>query len=158
MNASKYFSPSRLTRSKVLSRNVRTAIRQKPAASSGKSNRKCIESENLAKQKGCKTLSSKLSRKRQHVKIKVENNCDSDSALVDACAVKKEEILQKNEEADVENLHQENVWKPPLWKQQLENVYDMRKERDAPVATMGCDVISDEKASPEVALSTLTVF
>ena len=43
-------------------------------------------------------------------------------------------------------------WQPPLWKQQLLNVYEMRRRRDAPVDTMGCDRISDQKAEPRVSV------
>jgi len=42
---------------------------------------------------------------------------------------------------------------PTMWKQQLDNIYEMRKLRDAPVDSMGCDVISDKNASPEVSIS-----
>ena len=41
-------------------------------------------------------------------------------------------------------------WQPSLWKQQLLNIYEMRRCRDAPVDTMGCDRISDQNAEPKV--------
>jgi len=43
-------------------------------------------------------------------------------------------------------------WEPPIWRKQLKNMYEMRKNRDAPVDSMGCDVISDVTAKPEVCL------
>lgn len=39
---------------------------------------------------------------------------------------------------------------PQLWRQHLTNILEMRKHRDAPVDSMGCDVISDKNASPRV--------
>ena len=41
-------------------------------------------------------------------------------------------------------------WEPQNWRQQLANINDMRKHRDAPVDTMGCDRISDTRAEPKV--------
>ncbi|XP_052266156.1 endonuclease III-like protein 1 isoform X2 [Dreissena polymorpha] len=41
-------------------------------------------------------------------------------------------------------------WKPAVWREQLSNISTMRQQRDAPVDTMGCDVISDVTAAPEV--------
>lgn len=41
-------------------------------------------------------------------------------------------------------------WEPPLWKQQLLNIYEMRRFRDAAVDSMGCDRISDKSADPKV--------
>ncbi|XP_041363106.1 endonuclease III-like protein 1 isoform X2 [Gigantopelta aegis] len=40
-------------------------------------------------------------------------------------------------------------WEPLNWRQQLKNIREMRRERDAPVDTMGCDVISDHTATPQ---------
>lgn len=42
------------------------------------------------------------------------------------------------------------VWQPLLWQEQLANIMEMRKSRDAPVDTMGCSVISDTTAQPQV--------
>ncbi|ESP01460.1 hypothetical protein LOTGIDRAFT_95778, partial [Lottia gigantea] len=39
---------------------------------------------------------------------------------------------------------------PPLWYETLINIREMRKNFDAPVDSMGCDVISDHKAEPKV--------
>lgn len=46
-------------------------------------------------------------------------------------------------------------WEPTCWREQLNNMYEMRKNRDAPVDSMGCDVISDVSAKPEVYINTL---
>uniref|UniRef100_A0A1B6I1D0 Endonuclease III homolog n=1 Tax=Homalodisca liturata TaxID=320908 RepID=A0A1B6I1D0_9HEMI len=41
-------------------------------------------------------------------------------------------------------------WEPENWIQVLENIREMRKEKDAPVDDMGCDKCSDEDAPPQV--------
>ena len=41
-------------------------------------------------------------------------------------------------------------WEPQDWEQQLKNIYEMRRERNAPVDSMGCDRISDIYAQPNV--------
>ena len=43
-----------------------------------------------------------------------------------------------------------STWEPPRWREQYANITQMRKFRDAPVDSMGCDVISDNLASPQV--------
>ncbi|KAK3760540.1 hypothetical protein RRG08_022824 [Elysia crispata] len=42
-----------------------------------------------------------------------------------------------------------STWEPPLWREQYANILQMRKFRDAPVDSMGCDVISDVLARPK---------
>ena len=43
-------------------------------------------------------------------------------------------------------------WEPTSWKQQLQNIKEMRLKKDAPVDVMGCDKLSDENATPEVTI------
>lgn len=40
-------------------------------------------------------------------------------------------------------------WEPNNWMKIVENIREMRKERDAPVDTMGCDMCMDETGSPK---------
>ena len=75
---------------------------------------------------------SKLS-KRKHVDIKIESE-------------------SKQPDHDMVSEVKSEKWEPSSWRQQLENINDMRKNRDAPVDTMGCDVISDVQAAPEVCI------
>lgn len=56
----------------------------------------------------------------------------------------------KSEENPRSPVLKKDKWQPPFWKQQLLNIYEMRRCRDAPVDTMGCDRISDRKAEPKV--------
>ena len=41
-------------------------------------------------------------------------------------------------------------WEPASWREQLENIREMRKNKDAPVDTMGCTKICDRDAPPQV--------
>jgi hypothetical protein len=44
----------------------------------------------------------------------------------------------------------EEKWSPVLWREQLESIREMRKHRDAPVDTMGCERCHDHDAEPQV--------
>ena len=49
-----------------------------------------------------------------------------------------------------------STWQPEHWKEQLDNIYEMRKKRDAPVDVMGCQHLGDKDAKPEVCCETVT--
>ena len=85
--------------------------------------------------KPTKTPKLNLSKlpKRKHVDIKLERE-------------------SKQPDHDMVSVVKREKWEPPLWRPQLENINEMRKNRDAPVDTMGCDVISDVQAAPEVGI------
>lgn len=68
---------------------------------------------------------------KQEVKLKVEN-------------IKDETVPIKGESVA------EEKWMPKNWKQMIENIREMRKNRSAPVDTMGCHKCSDENASVKV--------
>ena len=93
---------------------------------------KMIVSESTKPTKTPKLNLSKLS-KRKHVDIKIESE-------------------SKQPDHDMVSVVKREKWEPPSWRPQLENIYEMRKNRDAPVDTMGCDVISDVQAAPEVCI------
>lgn len=62
--------------------------------------------------------------------------------------VKSENIGIKSEN-DVDNsesttVEKQSKWEPQNWRQLLANIREMRKERNAPVDTMGCDKCYDE--------------
>lgn len=93
-------------------------------------------------------------------KVKVENEQlplkKSANGTTQKPLARKRKLEVKYEETRVEqpqNVKQESpVWEPPMWREQLKNISDMRKSRNAAVDSMGCDVISDTLASPEVEL------
>ncbi|XP_046352813.2 endonuclease III-like protein 1 [Haliotis rufescens] len=88
--------------------------------------------------KGLKAFAAK----RKHIKIEYEDQKNS--------SVKQEAAKQKKKSDNIEVDVKREKWEPPNWRNQLKNIYQMRSRRDAPVDTMGCDVISDTQASPEV--------
>lgn len=84
-------------------------------------------------------------KKRNHVKVSYEegetsqyfNNTPSD-------------LKVPTTEANDTDQKKKDKWEPQNWLQVLENIREMRKSRDAPVDSMGCDKCMDEEAAPEV--------
>lgn len=109
-------------------------------------------------------FSHPVTRSHLTVKVKVENesrslHTSSNETFINPSTRKrklKEKVEIKYEETEPEQVNsakkEGSSWEPSLWRDQLKNIYEMRKSRDAPVDTMGCDVISDTLASPEVKL------
>lgn len=109
-------------------------------------------------------FSKRTTRSNITVKVKVEHDLYPPLAPKESeqHAAKKKRLPRKrqiNEKVEIKYEETEPVeevqkktsdWEPPLWREQLKNIYEMRKYRNAPVDTMGCDVISDILASPEV--------
>ena len=80
--------------------------------------------------------------KRSHIKTEPVDDsmqiCGDDQSAQYVFRVKDEPDTKKEKK------------EPPLWQEQLSNIFEMRKFRDAPVDSMGCDVILDRTASPKV--------
>ncbi|KAK7112932.1 hypothetical protein V1264_012306 [Littorina saxatilis] len=114
-----------------------------------------------------KKPASKLGRKRQHVKvdyhydstvastvsstgnqnIKAEPVCDSINSLSDNVQAQIiQYVFKVKEEPDAKA---KKKWEPPLWREQLANIVEMRKFKDAPVDSMGCDELYDKDAEPK---------
>jgi len=110
----------------------------------------------------------KKERKRRHIKIehdiKKQPNTNTDindfkQELKEEKHVPevKHEVMEEKASPDSTNLLDSlnsfdintSKWYPQNWKEQLANIIEMRKMRDAPVDTMGCDVISDVLAEPQ---------
>ena len=55
---------------------------------------------------------------------------------------------------------EEPIWEPPLWRQQYDNIRNMRAKRDAPVDKYGCFMNADRDVTPEVSKyqSTITFY
>lgn len=51
---------------------------------------------------------------------------------------------------DTDGERKKRVWEPVVWIEQLNNIREMRKKRDAPVDSMGAEKICDSTATPEV--------
>ncbi|XP_048761051.2 endonuclease III-like protein 1 isoform X1 [Ostrea edulis] len=107
-------------------------------------------------------FSHPVTRSHLTVKVKVENesrslHTSSNETFINPSTRKRKlkgKVEIKYEETEPEQVNsakkEGSSWEPSLWRDQLKNIYEMRKSRDAPVDTMGCDVISDTLASPEV--------
>ncbi|XP_070579877.1 endonuclease III-like protein 1 [Ptychodera flava] len=86
--------------------------------------------------------------KRHHIKIEYD-----DSTTKGKQKEEKEPKLKKTEPTCVGTEKAETEapkWQPPLWREQFANVREMRKKRDAPVDSMGCERVADQYAAPQV--------
>lgn len=81
------------------------------------------------------TLASVSPKKREHIKIEYDDMSPA---------------KMKNEDVELEN------GKPLHWEAVLDNLREMRKNRDAPVDLMGCHKCPDETESPQVMFFVLS--
>ncbi|XP_074647659.1 endonuclease III-like protein 1 [Tubulanus polymorphus] len=58
-------------------------------------------------------------------------------------------VIEIKQEIDEEQFEKELKWEPTFWHEQLVNIREMRKAKDAPVDSMGCDQLGDGEASPQ---------
>ena len=56
----------------------------------------------------------------------------------------------KTEMKTDDQLVKSEAWEPHNWRDQLRAIQEMRKERDAPVDTMGCERCHDHDALPQI--------
>lgn len=94
-------------------------------------------------------LSTKEKSARKHVKIEYE---EKEEAKVQAGAANKsEDVAAKKRKKDTsKETAQSSGWEPANWREQLDNIREMRKARDAPVDSQGCEKTADVNQSPEV--------
>jgi hypothetical protein len=81
--------------------------------------------------------------KRQHVSIAYEERVENDS-------LQKKKGSKENDSGATETESKKSKWEPNNWLEVLNNIREMRRQRDAPVDTMGCDKCADKSAPPEV--------
>ncbi|KAF7262030.1 hypothetical protein EG68_00673 [Paragonimus skrjabini miyazakii] len=55
----------------------------------------------------------------------------------------------KNKPTEVPDIENLPGWHPKFWQKHLENIVEMRKSRDAPVDTMGCERLANRQDYPE---------
>ena len=72
-------------------------------------------------------------KRRKHVPVELEGDAEMASKS------------QSNES--------DKTWEPAHWREQLEQIKVMRSERNAPVDSMGAEVLADKDASPKVSSS-----
>ena len=102
---------------------------------------------------------NKRSKKRSHITIqaKVDDTYSFDHNTTETKTPTKrgesDGITSKTAGGDVSVTATQSKkikWEPTSWKQQLQNIKEMRQTKDAPVDVMGCDKLGDQKADPEV--------
>lgn len=86
--------------------------------------------------------------KRRHMSVAYEDCVKNESE-------RKEDTLH-GESRTAETGSKKLKWEPKNWLEVLNNIREMRKQRDAPVDTMGCDKCADESARPEVRYILIT--
>ncbi|KAJ7372711.1 Endonuclease III-like protein 1 [Desmophyllum pertusum] len=92
-------------------------------------------------------LSTKQKQPRRHIKIEYEKRqqeavASEDNKIGDVAAKKRKK------EIPATKAHTSG-WEPANWREQLANIREMRKSRDAPVDSQGCEKTADVNQSPE---------
>jgi hypothetical protein len=86
--------------------------------------------------------------KRQHVSMAYEDFVKNES--------ERKEDTKYGDSGTVKTENKKFKWEPKNWSEVLNNMREMRKQRDAPVDSMGCDKCADESAAPEVRYMLIT--
>ena len=100
-------------------------------------------------------LGKKKKPARKHVKIEYESE-NQDGGRERASDDLKEDVASKKRKKDTSvTKKQSSDWEPANWREQLANIREMRKLRDAPVDSQGCEKTADMNQSAEVSLGQL---
>ena len=92
---------------------------------------------------------------RKHVKIEYESE-NQDGGRERASDDLKEDVASKKRKKDTSvTKKQSSDWEPANWREQLANIREMRKLRDAPVDSQGCEKTADMNQSAEVSVASL---
>jgi len=86
--------------------------------------------------------------KRRHVSVAYEDCVKNES--------ERKEDTEHGDSSTTVTGNKKLNWEPKNWREVLNNIREMRKQRDAPVDTMGCDKCADESARPEVRYMLIT--
>ena len=96
----------------------------------------------LAAREAIAALSTNQKEPRRHSKIEYEKRHEEDSSRDDK---KTEDVAAKKRKRDTSTAQtQGSTWQPLNWREQLANIREMRKTRDAPVDSQGCEKTADE--------------
>lgn len=95
--------------------------------------------------------------------IKDENKTETKTKVTAAVSIKKPKLSPKVRKLGpingvVPDPDIEDCWKPINWEQMIKNIREMRKDRSAPVDTMGCHRCSDDNADEKVNLHMLPII
>lgn len=80
------------------------------------------------------------------VKVFGFNRDNEPSAVASHDASHVDIVVKEDEETKVKR----ESWEPPNWRDQLRGIQEMRKAKDAPVDTMGCERCHDHDALPQI--------
>ena len=97
-----------------------------------------------AAQRSAAVVSTKQ-RTRKHVNIEYETAAKRDSDTSGKSG--SEQVIAPKRPRKIGATAQ---WEPSRWRDQLANIREMRKSRDAPVDTRGCEMAPDRSEPPEV--------
>ncbi|CAM4518153.1 endonuclease III-like protein 1 [Lepidochelys kempii] len=105
---------------------------------------------------GGRMVTRQLSRARGEAAAAIGNRAHSTAAIPSKSSRKGKKVsvlydsleggIAEKEETDSKRLK----WEPGNWKQQLDNIREMRRNKDAPVDQMGAEKCFDTSAPPEV--------
>ena len=93
------------------------------------------------------TLGSKR-RTRKHVKVEYES--DAKAARVEKKESERNTAKRSGKDNSARQTDEAVQWEPARWRDQLVNIREMRKNRDAPVDSQGCEKAADSNEAPEV--------
>lgn len=98
----------------------------------------------------------KASSRQGHIKVKLET---TDAACIDndSEAPIKPPDSESTRTKGIKR-HSSVGREPDNWEEVLENIRRMRKDKDAPVDTMGCDKCCDDEVSPQVNHDLVTSY
>lgn len=104
-------------------------------------------------------------KSRKHITVEYENeenatsHSDSRKRKTSATSAREKQNVKNDnpsvkrgkKERKVADVTKRDVgWEPGNWKEQLANIRQMRRDRDAPVDSQGCERTADIKATPQV--------
>ena len=95
-------------------------------------------------------------KKRKHIKIEKEDDKPPAEQLPDSSLIKKRS-RSENEKNEVGTM-KKNCTLPYLVSKHIENIRAMRAGANAPVDTMGCDKLQEEKADEKVNITVQVLF
>ena len=156
MSANSQLFPAKMSQSKYLTRQKLTASAQLTHRQQGDGNPAGKEKKQ-ASQRGTKRRHVRVDYHEDNINepypIKTEPFDSRNSPPLEGSPGATQYVFKVKDEPESKTVK----WEPPLWQEQLANIFEMRKFRDAPVDSMGCDVIGDRDASPKVIVSRVCV-
>lgn len=93
-------------------------------------------------------LPTRQTASKKHVDIEYPGNGFEQKRISNHDKNEDTESKKRKKDTSTKQAHS-SEWEPANWKEQLANIREMRKSRDAPVDTQGCEKTADVNQSPE---------